>query len=460
MKLRSNFYNKLYFLLKSSLLINLIIFAHNVIQYMHHFYPLSIENIEQFKQELLALSHDTEHFCYLDSNNYPNYPYATFGSFFAIDAVASIANTTNCLLSLANFRKEYPTWMFGYFSYDIKNEIETDLCSNNIDNLDSPNLIFFVPRFIVKIENNKVELGVTQQQDIIAFHALFQQQKKTYNQPLSNINIQHRIHKDEYIAIVNEIKHQIKIGNIYELNFCQEFFVEDVNLNPLAVFQKLNLLSKAPFATYFRHKEHYLLCASPERFLKRQQHQLISQPIKGTRKRSNNIAEDKRIKQELFFNEKERSENVMIVDLVRNDLSKVAIKNSVEVEELFGLYTFEQVHQLISTISCQIPTSSSLVSLIQALFPMGSMTGAPKITAMQLIETYEKSRRGLFSGAVGYITPKENFDFNVVIRSILYNQQKRYCSMQTGSAITIDANAEIEYEECLLKAKALFMALK
>jgi para-aminobenzoate synthetase component 1 len=170
--------------------------------------------------------------------------------------------------------------------------------------------------------------------------------------------------------------------------------------------------------------------------------------------------QDNLLKQQLFFDEKERSENVMIVDLVRNDFSKIAIKNSVDVEELFGIYTFEQVHQMISTITCNIEQNLSFSEIIKAVFPMGSMTGAPKIAAMELIEQYEPTKRGLFSGAVGYITPKGNFDFNVVIRSILYNSTNKYISIQAGSAITIDCDAEKEYEECLLKAKAMLEALK
>ena len=244
------------------------------------------------------------------------------------------------------------------------------------------------------------------------------------------------------------------------MNFCQEFYLENKSIQPVEVFNKLNKLSKAPFTSFYKTEHNYLLCASPERFLKKQNNVLVSQPIKGTRKRIlHDVKEDNFIQQQLFFDEKERSENVMIVDLVRNDFARIAQKNSVEVEELFGIYSFEQVHQMISTITCKIDTKLSFTDIIRAVFPMGSMTGAPKIAAMQLIEKYEKNNRGLYSGAVGYLTPKGNFDFNVVIRSILYNSKNKYVSMHTGSAITIDSNAEKEYEECLLKAKAMFQVL-
>ncbi|MBP8192996.1 MAG: anthranilate synthase component I family protein, partial [Chitinophagales bacterium] len=256
-----------------------------------------------------------------------------------------------------------------------------------------------------------------------------------------------------------KIKTHIQLGDIYELNFCQEFYAGDALIDTVRVFQKLNQLSKAPFTSFFKNEGNYLMCASPERFLKRQNNTLISQPIKGTRKRIQDKKQDNLLKQQLFFDEKERSENVMIVDLVRNDFSRIALKNSVEVEELFGIYSFEQVHQMISTVTCTIPQDLSFSEIIKAVFPMGSMTGAPKIAAMELIEQYEPTKRGLFSGAVGYMTPKGNFDFNVVIRSILYNEQNQYVSIQAGSAITIDCDAEKEYEECLLKAKAMLEAL-
>lgn len=427
---------------------------------MRRFYPFPIENIETFKLQLLEISNLVTHFCYLDSNNYPNYPYSTFGSLFAIDAIDVISVNKNCLSQLERFQQQHKDWLFGFLNYDLKNEIEPALQSNNTDHIGNVLLHFFVPKYLVKIENNKVEIGVNNESALDEFNnlILFSNKLRTHNSQLT-INIQHRISKQDYISTINKIKNHIQLGDIYEMNFCQEFYAENIEINPVLVFQKLNTLSKAPFTSFFRNENNYLLCASPERFLKRQQNTLISQPIKGTRKRIKNEKEDNHIKQQLFFDEKERSENVMIVDLVRNDFSRIAIKDTVEVEELFGIYSFEQVHQMISTISCKIENNVSFSTIINAVFPMGSMTGAPKMAAMQLIEQYEASKRGLFSGAVGYLTPKGNFDFNVVIRSILYNHENKYVSIQAGSAITIDCDAEKEYEECLLKAKAMLEAL-
>lgn len=434
---------------------------------MRTFYPFPIEDIDAFKLLLLEISKQVKHFCYLDSNNYPNYPYSTFGSFFAIDSIDVIEVNSDCLSALEHFQEKHEDWMFGFFNYDLKNEIDLDLESNNIDHLGNPLLHFFVPKYLVKIENGKVEVGIRCESEsksesvLDDFRNLISITKliTTHDSQLTT-KILNRISKQDYIQTIHKIKQHIQIGDIYEMNFCQEFYAENTTINPVEVFKKLNEISKAPFTSFYKNDDKYIMCASPERFLKRQNNTLISQPIKGTKKRLTQKKQDNFIKQQLFFDEKERSENVMIVDLVRNDLSKIAKKNSVEVEELFGIYTFKQVHQMISTITCNIHKNENVSDIMRAIFPMGSMTGAPKISAMQLIEKYELSKRGLYSGAIGYITPKGNFDFNVVIRTILYNSTNKYVSTQTGSAITIDCDAEKEYEECLLKAKAMFEALQ
>ena len=173
-----------------------------------------------------------------------------------------------------------------------------------------------------------------------------------------------------------------------------------------------------------------------------------------------NEVEDQKLKQKLATDIKERSENVMIVDLVRNDLAKTAIKGSVEVEELCKVYTFDQVHQMISTVISQVSDQVHPVDILKTTFPMGSMTGAPKISAMKIIETLEETKRGLYSGAVGYFTPEGDFDFNVVIRSILYNSSKKYVSYSVGGAITAKSDPLSEYEECLVKAKAMRQVLE
>jgi para-aminobenzoate synthetase component 1 len=428
---------------------------------MRKFYPFQVNDIETFRLQLLALSDEVKHFCYLDSNHYSNYPYSTFGSFFAIDAIEVLSAKEHCLEQMHNFQKTHQDWMFGFLNYDLKNEIEPLAERQKHDFLQYPLLHFFIPKFLIKIENNKVEIGVQEQHQINEFDQLLSAVSLDNTlKTTAAIFLKNRTSKIEYLNIIEKIKNHIQQGDIYEMNYCMEFYAENTIIHPAQVFSKLNQLSKAPFTSFFKNDNNFLLCASPERFLKRQQNNLISQPIKGTRRRTNIEDIDQALKLELFNNEKERSENVMIVDLVRNDFSKIAIQQSVNVEELFGIYSFEQVHQMISTISCAIPSACTFADIINATFPMGSMTGAPKIAAMKLIEQYEPMKRSLYSGAVGYISPKGNFDFNVVIRSILYNRSHQYVSVQAGSAITIESDAENEYEECLLKANAMLLALE
>ncbi|MGE5108495.1 MAG: chorismate-binding protein, partial [Sphingobacteriales bacterium] len=249
-------------------------------------------------------------------------------------------------------------------------------------------------------------------------------------------------------------------GDCYEINYCQEFFAKNCIINPVEVYNSLNKISPNPFSCFYKVENNYLLCASPERYLKKTGNKIITQPIKGTSAR--NIADnalDVSNRDLLYKSEKDKSENVMVVDLVRNDLSKVCKEGTVNVEELFGIYTYPQVYQMISTVSGELEENITIEEIIRSTFPMGSMTGAPKLRVLQLIEKYEKTKRGLFSGAVGYINPVKDFDFNVVIRSILYNAANRYLSYQTGSGITFYSDAEKEYEECLLKAKAIKQVL-
>lgn len=429
---------------------------------MRRFYPWRVEDTGRFKRRLLGLSRRFAHACILESNNYPNYPYTTFGNLIALDAIAVLRADQGALPALENFRQQHPDWLFGCMAYDLKNEIESGLVSEHPDGIGAPLLSFFVPRFLVKIEHDRVELGVVHPDDLEAFRLLLETADTELPRPAgpNELTLAARFSREEYEAVVSQLRRHILRGDIYEINFCQEWFAENATIDPVSVFERLNTLSKAPFTSFFRDGDTYLMCASPERFLKRQRNKLISQPIKGTRKRSKDPDADARLKAELLAEEKERSENVMIVDLVRNDLARVADTHSVQVEELFGVYTFEQVHQMISTVTASVPGAASFSDIIRAVFPMGSMTGAPKVSAMQLIERYERTRRGWYSGTVGYITPKGNFDFNVVIRSILYDERTRYVSVQAGSAITYDCDAAAEYDECRLKAKAMLQALQ
>jgi para-aminobenzoate synthetase component I len=409
------------------------------------------------------------HACVFDSNLQTNTSrYLKSSKIIAVGATQEfcMSNTNDSLTQLQTFLNKKKNWFFGYLSYDLKNEIE-NLTSKNEDILGFPLIHFFVPEVVIQISSSVVSVTyndeyTTQKKAEEIYNLCTGSTSKNQKKDLTKdkINIQSRFTKAEYTDAVNQLKEHIRKGDIYEVNFCQEFYAEKTILQTANVFEKLNDISKAPFSAYCKFNNRYALCASPERFIKKNGNQLISQPIKGTIKRSANQTEDELLKIKLQTDTKERSENIMIVDLVRNDLSRIAKPGSVKVNELMGIYTFKQVHQLISTIECELKENILFTDIIKSTFPMGSMTGAPKVSAMKLIDEYERTARGLYSGAIGYITPDGDFDFNVVIRSILYNAENNYVSFTVGSAITDKSDANEEYEECLLKAKAMFEVLK
>ena len=350
------------------------------------------------------------------------------------------------------------TWLFGHLNYDLTNDPQR-VSSVLRDNIHFPEFIFFEPLNLISL--NETQLTI----DTEAPDEIFEEINEVIPHDLSGKHIQDvmikkRIQKEEYIAIVNQLKDHILRGDCYEINFCQEFFASPAFVNPQRVYDKLSHISPNPFSALYRLDDKWLICASPERFLKKQGSKILSQPIKGTSKRMLHSDADDKSKRDLYHSGKDRSENVMIVDLVRNDLSKVCREGTVVVDELFGVYSFPQVHQMISTVSGTLKDDNSFSEIIGATFPMGSMTGAPKKRVMELIEQYEKTRRGIFSGAVGYISPNGDFDFNVVIRSIMYNSQSGYLSFLTGSGITFYSDPAKEWEECLLKAEAIRTVLQ
>ncbi|HLO73191.1 MAG TPA: anthranilate synthase component I family protein [Flavobacterium sp.] len=418
-----------------------------------------ISTFSEFKNQLLHWATQHREVIFLDSNNY-HQKYSSYDAVLAVEAFTSIkTDVENAFQDLYQYQSQTKDWLFGYMSYDLKNDTEA-LYSNNFDGLAFPDLFFFQPKKLFLFKENEVEIQYLRMCDD-EIEADFEEiiQYSVFSIQSSAIEVQQRISKENYIAKVSKMLEHIHRGDIYEANFCMEFFAENAQIEPLEIYQKLNAISEPPFAVYFKNSDHYLLSASPERYLRKEGIKVISQPIKGTSKRSEDVILDQQFKADLAQNEKERSENVMIVDLVRNDLSHTATKGSVQVEELCQIYTFKQVHQMISTVVSEVENTTSPIEILRTTFPMGSMTGAPKISAMQIIETLEETKRGLYSGTVGYFTPTGNFDFNVVIRSILYNAKNRYLSFSVGSAITSQALPENEYEECLLKAKAMFEVL-
>ena len=422
---------------------------------------ITLNSVTGFKNQLLSWSQQFEEIVWLDSNHCIQ-SHATYDAVLAVDAFTGIqTDVINGFDKLKEYQETTKDWIFGYLSYDLKNDIEP-LSSQNFDGLNFPDLYFFQPKKLFFFKKNTVTIMYLNcvsdeiSLDLIDIET-FSESMETKS--TNDIKIESRVSKASYIEKVTAMLSHIQRGDIYEANFCQEFYAT-AKLDPLHTYLKLNSIALTPFATFFKNGNHFLLSSSPERYLKKEGSTITSQPIKGTTRRSENRIEDQDLKSVLKSDQKERSENIMIVDLVRNDLSKIAKKGSVTVTELCEIHSFKQVHHMISTIVAEALPSLTPVDMITATFPMGSMTGAPKISAMKIIEALEETKRGVYSGAVGYFSPAGDFDFNVVIRSILYNAYNSYVSFSVGSAITSKSTPEKEYEECLVKAKAMRSVLE
>ncbi|WP_338871618.1 aminodeoxychorismate synthase component I [Spirosoma sp. SC4-14] len=394
---------------------------------------------------------------FLNNNNiaYPNDPFPN-RLFVGTKRVVSCSDT-DTFQKLYAAHREQPGYLVGYLGYDLKNELEA-LESQNPDHLGFPNAYFVEPEWVIDFFSNEIVItGEGSVDEVI--RAISLTELPTYKGSRVG-SIQCRVSSDEYLHAVRQIQQHILAGDVYELNYCIEFFAEQTTLDPFGVYRALNEQSPMPFSAFLKLGDLYAISASPERFLKKQGSILRSQPIKGTIRRGQTAEEDTALRNQLLNSEKERAENLMIVDLVRNDLARSAETGSVRVDELFGIYGFRAVYQLISTVSATLRNSVSWADAIRHAFPMGSMTGAPKIRSMELIDALEVSRRGVYSGAIGFITPEGDFDFSVVIRTLLYNARSQYASFSVGSAITYDADPEQEWEECLLKARPIRAVLE
>lgn len=383
--------------------------------------------------------------CFLNSNN---------SGIFTFGSVACIYDSS--ILALAKLQvfldENKGNYIFGCLNYNLKNEIELIQCKND-DLLRFPLVHFWIPEFVIKIENGSrhyLKGNKTSESEELLNDFFKQDKKETFLS--ETIKFSARTNKENYLKNVVKIKSLLQQGEIYEMNYCQEYFAENIKINnPFEMYFKLNHITKAPFSAFLNTENHQVFCGSPERFLQKKGNKLISQPIKGTAERGNSEKEDLANKETLQNKQKERSENIMIVDLVRNDFSKIAQKNSVKVDELCAIYSFETVHQMISTVSCEVKENTSFTDIIRATFPMGSMTGAPKLNAMKYIDELEDFSRGIYAGSIGYIEPNGDFDFNVIIRSLVFNKKDKYLSCAVGGAITILSEPEEEYAECQTK---------
>jgi len=416
-----------------------------------------ITNSGQIKLQMLSWANRFNICTFLDNHHYPS-TYNSFECLLAAGTCNIFTQPQPSLQDLKQFIQHSNDWLFGHVNYDFIQPY-THSSTFHPDGVKFPDIFFYQPEIIIRVAANQLHIESCSIDPEKIWEDI-QAEKIVSSIPVP-VQMQPVFSKKDYICTIQQLQQHILRGDCYEINFCQEFYAADIVIDPVHLYHRLSVLSPVPFGCFYKLEDKYLLCASPERYVKKQANTLIAQPIKGTRKRNlSSASADAQLKADLLADLKERAENVMIVDLVRNDLSKICTEGSVKVEELFGIYSFPQVHQMISTISGNLPYSMDFVDVLDASFPMGSMTGAPKKRVMQLIDQYEQSKRGIFSGTVGYITPEKDFDFNVVIRSLMYNQTNQYLSYQVGSAITAKSDPEKEYEECLLKANAIRQVLE
>ena len=386
------------------------------------------------------------------NNGWQQKTLAAFGARRALQLRADDAIET-----IHSFVADANDYVFGHIGYNLKESIEGVRCAHP-DTDGFPAALLFVPDIVIRIDE-RVHIGYLEETDLQSFteHA---DRVNSSQDPAAQSEWIHRTSRDRYLQQAHSILKRIHRGDIYEINYCMEFYRNRFTIDPVATYHALKEVTLAPYGGLYRCAQSWLICGSPELYLRKTGVELISRPIKGTRRRGISVQEDETLRNELQHDAKERSENVMIVDLVRNDLSRIAARGSVRVADLFGVTSFKTVHQMSSTVVCELKPALSFGDILRATFPMGSMTGAPKISAMRIAEEHEDQSRGIYSGAIGYITPEGDFEFNVVIRSILWNADSGYLSVKAGSALTSRCVPEQEYEECLLKAAAMMKAVR
>ncbi len=395
-------------------------------------------------------------FSFLDNQQYTISPHST--ECLAAAGIADSISSQDIKAVQLFINKHRGNWLFTHIGFEYFSS------QNGLhDSIGFEKSFFYKPAVVLQLDEKSIHIIADNPgkvwKEIVDFSCVADNPGEVASE--TAVQIQSRLGKERYIKIIEQLQQHIVRGDCYEINYCQDFFAEDVTINPLSTYKRLSALSPNPFAAFYRHDNKWLLCASPERYLKKEGTRLLSQPIKGTSPRiPGNELLDRQMREGLYLSQKDRSENVMVVDLVRNDLSRLCKAGTVDVEELYGIYSFPQVHQMISTVSGELREGTSFMDIIGATFPMGSMTGAPKRKVIELIEQYELTRRGLFSGTIGYIDPQGDFDLNVIIRSILYNSTSGYLSLPAGSGITFYSDPEKEWEECLLKAEAMRKVLE
>jgi para-aminobenzoate synthetase component 1 len=418
-----------------------------------------IDNPTLFKVQILHWSNQFEVCTFLDNHAYES-PYGVIDCIAAVNPVSFITlDGVNALAVDAFIQKHSGEWIFAHFNYEYHGITKPN---TKVNLTGFPLAYLYTPAVVVELAGNHVTIQSDSENPQILFDEINSfkvpslSEQSTEQSAAPTTSIIPFISKVAYVEAIDKILALIRRGDFYEINYCQAFEVPHLSAHPVSLYVNLTEVSPTPFACFYKNSNDYLLCASPERYLQKKGNQLISQPIKGTIKRNlENDADDKLQVEALQNSSKDKSENVMVVDLVRNDLSRICEQGTVKVSELFGIYSFPQVHQMISTITGTLSSNTLFSAILEATFPMGSMTGAPKKSVMETIDALEPTRRGLYSGTVGYFNPAGDFDFNVVIRSIFYNSDTKKASYGVGGGITIYSDPEKEYEECLLKAAAI-----
>lgn len=408
-----------------------------------------------FKQKMLSWIESFSIFCFMDSNEYKNIA----GSYDFIAAAGSVCtwnDDAHDRSGLQQFIQSKKDWLFGHFNFEWQHPVlGIEIINHDISGFQPVTL--FQPLHIIHCQGDFITISSLTTEPAQLYEAILHLSvADNKGEPNASIKLQAAVNREKYLKQVEALRKHIHRGDCYEINYCIEFLSLANKIAPVAVYKKLCELSPAPMSCLYRNADAWLICSSPERFITKKNDTVFSQPIKGTIQRNPvDQHQDERLKEQLQNSSKDQVENVMIVDLVRNDLSRFCLAGSVQVQELFGLYSFPHLHQLISTITGRVDKEIAFEDVIKACFPMGSMTGAPKRKVLELIHQYESGCRGIFSGTVGYISPENNFDWNVVIRSIMYNESTGYVGYKVGSGITFYSNPEQEYEECMLKAYAM-----
>jgi para-aminobenzoate synthetase component 1 len=352
----------------------------------------------------------------------------------------------------------------GYFAYDLNQHLER-LPNWTLDDLLLPDMYFcfydwglLFDHFkekstLVYLDGRKTASKVKQ------IKKLFQEKTVVpkFKASSKKVVVKSNFKKRDYLEATKKAKEYIFAGDIFQVNLSQRLEAP-LFLHPFLLYQILQRLNPAPFAAYLGFEDLTVVSSSPERFLKVDGQQVETRPIKGTRPRGQNSEEEERFFLELFFSEKDRAENLMIVDLERNDLSKVSEAGSVRVHELFKVERYATVFHLVSIVKSVLRKDMDLIDLLEATFPGGSITGAPKVRAMEIIEELEPTKRSVYTGSLGYLSFNQKMDLNIVIRTFIVKDDTAY--FQVGGGIVADSQPEAEYQETLDKAKALIDSIK